>query len=112
MRDVRRTYHQASVVPAQGGARRGAQGRSWSSMQEVRTDTPFAEAARAVAEGAEPLAESRKLVASMTVEERLGCLDGDVEIWPGIAEMTIGYHEHPWPAAAVPRLGVPGIAFS
>lgn len=81
-------------------------------MTDTSAATPFDEAARAVRDGADARTEARRLVAAMTTEERLGCLDGDVDIWPGMAEMTAGYHAHPWPAAAVPRLGVPGIAFS
>ncbi len=49
----------------------------------------------------------------MTVEEKLGCLDGDTPLWPGLFDMTSGgYYEHPWPAAEVARLGIPGIAFA
>ena len=49
----------------------------------------------------------------MTIDERLGCLDGDTPLWPGLFDMTGGgYYEHPWPAAKVPRLGVPGIDFA
>jgi beta-glucosidase len=39
-------------------------------------------------------------------------LDGDTDCWAGLADMVSGgYHEHPWPAAEVARLGIPGIAF-
>jgi beta-glucosidase len=49
----------------------------------------------------------------MTTEERLGCLDGDTPFWPGLLDMTAGgYYRHPWPAAQVERLGVPGIDFA
>lgn len=52
------------------------------------------------------------LVRSMTLDEKLGCLDGDTDFWPGLADMTSGgYYRHPWPAAHVERLGVPGIEF-
>ena len=74
--------------------------------------TPFELAARAVALGAEVGPEAERLVAEMTVDERLGCLDGDLDCWPGMADMVVNYHTRPWPAAAVPRLGIPGIAFS
>ena len=49
----------------------------------------------------------------MTLDEQLGCLDGDMAFWPGLADMTAGgYYTHPWPAAVVERLGVPGIQFA
>ena len=49
----------------------------------------------------------------MTLEEQLGCLDGDTEFWDGIIDMVAGgYHGHPWPAAVVERLGIPGIHFA
>lgn len=77
------------------------------------TSTPFAEAATRVQDGADPWVEAGLLVAAMTDEEKLGSLDGDTPFWPGLANMTSGgYHEHPWPAAAVERLGIPGLQFS
>ena len=49
----------------------------------------------------------------MTLEERLGCLDGDTPFWPGLIDMTAGgYYRHPWPAAHVERFGIPGIDFA
>lgn len=75
--------------------------------------TPFAAAAARVRDGADAQAEARALVAAMTLEERLGCLDGDTPFWEGLIDgLQGGYYEHPYPAAAVPRLGVPGFAFS
>ena len=56
---------------------------------------------------------ARELVSEMTLDEKLGCLDGDTPLWPGIFDMTSGgYYQHPWPAAKVPRLGIPGIDFA
>jgi beta-glucosidase len=83
-------------------------------MTEPAPDrTPFAQAAARVASGADHHVEARALVAAMTLEEQLGCLDGDTEFWPGIIDMVGGgYHGHPWPAAEVDRLGIPGIRFS
>ena len=73
----------------------------------------FAEAARRVHSGADSHVEARRLVDAMTLDEKLGCLDGDTPFWPGLFDMTAGgYYEHPWQAAQVPRLGVPGIAFA
>jgi len=75
--------------------------------------TPFAGAAARVRDGADHHVEARALVAEMTEEEQLDCLDGDTEFWTGIIDMVAGgYHGHPWPAAEVARLGIPGIHFS
>ena len=53
------------------------------------------------------------LVALMTDEERRGCLDGDLPFWAGLTDMGKGgYHRRPFRAAQVPRLGIPGFAFS
>jgi len=73
----------------------------------------FAAAAARVRGGADHHGEARALVASMTLEEQLGCLDGDTEFWSGIIDMVAGgYHGHTWPAAVVERLGIPGIHFA
>ena len=49
----------------------------------------------------------------MTDDERHWCLDGDLPFWAGMADMgTGGYHQRPFLAAQVPRLGIPGFAFS
>jgi beta-glucosidase-like glycosyl hydrolase len=75
--------------------------------------TPFDAAAGRVRAGADHHAEAVDLVAQMTLEERLGCLDGDTPFWPGLFDMTAGgYYTHPWPAAHVDRLGIPGIDFA
>ncbi len=75
--------------------------------------TPFDAAAGRVRAGADHHAEAAGLAAQMTLEERLGCLDGDTPFWPGLFDMTAGgYYTHPWPAAHVDRLGVPGIDFA
>ncbi|HUS44298.1 MAG TPA: glycoside hydrolase family 3 C-terminal domain-containing protein [Ilumatobacteraceae bacterium] len=75
--------------------------------------TPFEEAAARVRTGGDHHLEAVALVAQMTIEERLGCLDGDTPFWPGLIDMTAGgYYRHPWPAARVERLGVPGIDFA
>ena len=76
--------------------------------------TPYAEAvARVHAAASTPEAEAAALVGSMTDDELLGCLDGDLDAWPGLIDMMQGgYHRHTFPGAAVARLGVPGIHFS
>ena len=75
--------------------------------------TAFDRAAGRVGGGADARAEAAGLVALMTLEEKLGCLDGDVPFWPGLADLLGGgYHAHPWPAAHVERLGIPGLDFA
>ncbi len=75
--------------------------------------TAFEEAAARVAGGADHHAEADGLVRAMTLDEKLGCLDGDTPFWPGMIDMVSGgYYRHPWPAAAVERLGIPGLRFS
>lgn len=75
--------------------------------------TRFSQAVARVLGGADPRVEAAGLVDDMTLDEQLGCLDGDVAFWPGLADMAAGgYYRHPWPAAVVERLGVPGIQFA
>lgn len=57
--------------------------------------------------------EARSLVAQMTLDEKIECLDGDVDCWPGMAGLMRGsYHQRTFPAAVVERLGIPGLQFS
>jgi beta-glucosidase len=73
----------------------------------------FDEAAQRVAGGADAHLEAVALVEAMTLEERRWCLDGDGPFWAAIGEMAQGgYHRRTFPAAKVPRLGVPGFDFS
>ena len=76
--------------------------------------TPFEDAVRRVHdEFADHREEAHSLVALMTLDEKLSCLDGDLDAWPGLAEMaTGGYHQRTFPAAVVERLGIPGLQFS
>ncbi len=75
--------------------------------------TSFPAAAASVAAGADPHAAAVEILDAMTMSEQLGCLDGDIAFWPGLADMTAGgYYTHPWPAAVVDRLGVPGLQFA
>ena len=75
--------------------------------------TAFSEAAQRVASGSEPASEAAALVQELSVDEKLGCLDGDLPYWPGLMEMMSGgYNRRTWPAAVVDRLGVPGIHFA
>ncbi len=73
----------------------------------------FTDAARRVAAGADAMTEARVLVGDLSIDEKLGCLDGDVPYWPGLMDMLSGgYHARTWPAAAVERLGIPGLDFA
>lgn len=75
--------------------------------------TAFDDAAAAVRHGADHHDEAHKLVAAMTRDEKLSMLDGDLPFWPGLARLTDGsYYKRTWPAAAAPRLAIPGIEFS
>lgn len=73
----------------------------------------FENARSAVAEGTSIAEAARALVAAMTPEERLWCLDGDGPALAGMAFLAQdGYHKAPFEAAKVERIGMPGIAFS
>ncbi len=54
-----------------------------------------------------------EIVAKLTTAEKLDCLDGDLDAWPGLFAMMAGsYHQRTFPAAVIQRLGIPGIQFS
>ena len=73
----------------------------------------FAEALAAIENGLDPKEAATELVAAMTPEERLSCLDGDGPFWAGLNELGhLGYHLRCFPGAQVPRLGIPGFTFS
>ena len=75
--------------------------------------TEWDTALAAVRGGRPPADAARGLLELMTDEERHWCLDGDLPFWAGMADMgTGGYHLRPFVAAQVPRLGIPGFAFS
>jgi beta-glucosidase len=77
------------------------------------TVSSFADARTVVRGGGDPRDAARQLVAAMTPEERLWCLDGDAPTWAGLAFLQEGgYHKAPFVAARVDRLGFPGIAFA
>ena len=53
------------------------------------------------------------LLAELTLDEKLGMLDGDTPFWTGMVD-TIRHdaqHQHPWPAGVVRRLGIGGLHF-
>src|SRR6185369_10102245 len=59
-------------------------------------------------------ARARVLLAELTLEEKLGLMDGDLPFWQGLQLMSApgGYGSRAWVAGAVARLGIPGIRFS
>ena len=80
--------------------------------QGLPCDT-YEEAVAAVAGGVEPEEAARRLVASLTPEEKLWCLDGDAPCWAGLGFLGEGgYHRAVFRAGRIPRLGLPGLAFS
>ena len=58
-------------------------------------------------------AKARALRAELTLDEKLGLMDGDLPFWRGLARISApgGYGSQFWIAGAVPRLGLPGIRF-
>ncbi|MEO6571258.1 MAG: family 3 glycosyl hydrolase, partial [Ilumatobacteraceae bacterium] len=75
--------------------------------------TPFDQARLDVASGADVSDAAARVVATMTADEKLWCLDGDAPTWAGLEFLgTGGYHEAPFFAARVDRVGLPGLAFS
>ncbi len=82
-------------------------------MDADTPQSPFDVARAAVRAGSDPTAQAATVVASMTVAERLWCLDGDAPTWLGLEFLGKGgYHEAPFHGAVVERVGMPGIAFS
>jgi len=74
----------------------------------------YAEARAAVRDGMDVDEAARAVVAALTPEERLGCLDGDGPILAGLAFLggEDGYHLAPFDAAEVERVGLPGVHFA
>ena len=57
--------------------------------------------------------QARALLAEMTDEEKLWCLDGDAPFWAGLTYLgENGYHKSPFRAAQIERLGFRGFSFS
>jgi len=75
--------------------------------------TPFDTARGEVGGGVDPAEAAASVVAAMSDDEKLWCLDGDAPTWAGLGFMREGgYHRLPFYGARVPRVGMPGIAFS
>ncbi len=56
---------------------------------------------------------ARNLLAQLSSAEKLALLEGDTDFWPGMVDIASrdASHVHPWPAGAVPRLGLKGLQF-
>ena len=75
--------------------------------------TAYGTALERVKGGSPARDEARALVAMMTTEEKIHCLDGGVPTWEGLRDIgSGGYHMRPFRACWVPRLGIPGFHFS
>jgi beta-glucosidase len=64
--------------------------------------------------GAETLERrARDLLAQLSHDEKLALLEGSTAFWPGMVDIATrdASHGHPWPAGAVPRLGLAGLHF-
>jgi beta-glucosidase len=73
----------------------------------------FDDARAAVASGIAPDDAARRLVATLSPDEKLWCLDGDAPTWAGLGFLgRDGYHLAPFLAAELERIGFPGIRFS
>lgn len=81
----------------------------------------FDEARKRVGAGEDVGEVTRAFVGGLTTDEKLWCLDGDEEFWPGLVRMAggavaqvagDGYNGRPYFGAQLPRVGFPGIAFS
>lgn len=60
----------------------------------------------------EPEDRARALLARMTPEQKLATVSGDTPFWPGVREMLTEYNVRPWPAGALPELGITGVQFT
>jgi beta-glucosidase-like glycosyl hydrolase len=73
----------------------------------------YEQALAKVASGTSPEVAALDLVAHMTLDEKVHCLDGGVPFWIGVGDITTGgYHSRPFRGARVERLGIPGFHFS
>ncbi len=73
----------------------------------------YEQALTKVVSGIPPEVAARDLVAEMTLDEKVHCLDGGVPFWIGVGDITTGgYHSRPFRGARVERLGIPGFHFS
>ena len=75
--------------------------------------TTFDDARAAVRAGTSADDAAAALVAALTPDERLWCLDGDAPTWAGLSFLAEGgYHHLPFHAARIERVGLPGVSFA
>jgi beta-glucosidase len=57
--------------------------------------------------------QARALLARLTLDEKIGMLDGGTPFWSGLRDTVRddAHHRHPWPAGRLPRLGIEGLHF-
>jgi hypothetical protein len=73
----------------------------------------FPAAREAVRNGMAASDAARRVVAALTPEERLWCLDGDAPTWAGLGFLgDNGYHLDTFTAARIERVGLPGVHFA
>ncbi|RSL78247.1 hypothetical protein CEP51_008364 [Fusarium floridanum] len=80
----------------------------------VADNFDFNAATKAVRDGTLDLDSAAKsLLSRLTLQERLGLLDGDQDFWPGLYGMsTTGYNRTPYIHGEIKRLKIPGVRFS
>lgn len=83
-------------------------------MTDQQTDGDLYDQARArVSDGADPVDIAAGIVATLSDEEKLWCLDGDAPTWAGLGFLAHdGYHLATFDAARLDRIGFPGIRFA
>jgi beta-glucosidase len=58
-------------------------------------------------------AKAQQLLSELTLDEKVGMMDGDTPFWSGLEDMMGGgYNAHTWNAGVVSRLGIRGIRFT
>lgn len=73
----------------------------------------FKDAVQSLADGQPVGSVVQRLLDSLTKEERLGLLDGDVPFWPGLRTiLSDRYNRTPFVHGRVSRLSIPGICFT
>jgi beta-glucosidase len=79
----------------------------------TKDEAAFERAVATVRAGGLPEVEAQQLFDRLGDEERLWLLDGDTPVETGLPELHGGrFNERPFVHGAVPRLGIPGFAFS
>ncbi len=105
--------HEPSDVPPATPGHEPAAVTSGHPQQVMPVVTTFEEARAAVRAGRTPDEAARGLVATLSPDERLWCVDGDAPTWAGLTFLAEdGYHRAPFAAARIERVGLPGVAFA